>query len=166
ERGNDSFATTEELECRDRLIVGDADIARAPRVFQVGMLWPDAGIVEPGGNRVSFQHLAELVLEQVSAGAMEDTNRPWAERGGVAAAGYAVASRLDAHEVDVLVEQERIEDAHGVGAAADAGDNRIRQPPGRLEHLTSRLAPDDRLEVAHDHGVRMHTDDRAYDVER
>ena len=40
----------------------------------------------------------------------------------------AMAGRLDAVNPDVLVVEERMKQAHGVRAAADAGDQRIRQP--------------------------------------
>ena len=42
-----------------------------------------------------------------------------------------------------------MEQPHGVGAAADAGDQRIRQAAFGLLHLLARLVADHALEVAH-----------------
>ncbi len=44
-----------------------------------------------------------------------------------------------------LVLQEGMEQAHGVGAAADAGDHRVRQPALALKDLRARLPSDDGL---------------------
>ena len=56
--------------------------------------------------------------------------------------------------------------AHRIGAAADAGDQGIRQPAFGLLHLHPRLVADHRLEVAHHHRIRVRTGDRADAVER
>ena len=56
--------------------------------------------------------------------------------------------------------------AHRIRAAADAGNQRIRQPPLGCEHLLARLAADDRLEVAHHHRVRVRPGDGADAIER
>ena len=42
-----------------------------------------------------------------------------------------------------------------VAAAADAGDRVVRQPPRRFQDLRPRLAPDHRLEFAHELRIRM-----------
>ena len=55
---------------------------------------------------------------------------------------------------------------HGVGAAADAGDERIGQPAFGGLHLLARLAADDRLEIAHHGRIRMRAGDRADAIER
>ena len=59
-----------------------------------------------------------------------------------------------------------MEQAHGVGAAADAGDQRIRQPAFGLQHLLARLAADDRLEIAHHGRIGMRAGHRADAIER
>ena len=47
---------------------------------------------------------------------------------------------------------ERMEQPDRVAAAADAGDRVVGQAARCLEDLRARFAPDDRLEVAHEHG--------------
>jgi hypothetical protein len=46
-----------------------------------------------------------------------------------------VAGGLDAVDLDAGIVEEGVEQAHGVGAAADAGDQRIRQTAFGLLHL-------------------------------
>ena len=77
-----------------------------------------------------------------------------------------MAGRLDAVDFDAAVVKERMEQAHGVRAAADAGDQRIRQPAFGLLHLHAGLVADDALEVAHHHRIGMRAGDRADAVER
>jgi hypothetical protein len=63
----------------------------------------------------------------------------------------AVAAGLDPDDRHLRVIEERMEQPHGVRAAADAGDQRVGQAALRLQHLLARLLADDRLEIAH-HG--------------
>ena len=56
-------------------------------------------------------------------------------RGRVPAGVDAVAAGLEAEQPHAGVVEERVEDADRVGAAADAGDDGVRQPAGQVEHL-------------------------------
>ena len=76
----------------------------------------------------------------------------------------AVAAGLAADQRDVEVVEERVEQPHRVGAAADAGDDGVGQPADEVEHLLARLDADDALEVADHHRERVRPDDRADDV--
>ncbi len=58
-----------------------------------------------------------------------------------------------------------MEQADGVGAAADAGDERVRQAAFGLQHLLAGLAADHRLEVAHHGRIGVRARDRADAVE-
>ena len=58
-----------------------------------------------------------------------------------------------------------MEQADGVGAAADAGDQRVGQAAFGLQHLLARFAADDRLEIAHHGRIGMRARRRADDVE-
>src|SRR5438093_1085449 len=73
-------------------------------------------------------------------------------------------TRLDADELDTSVLDERCEHAGRVAAAADAGDDRVRQLAELCQALLSRLAADDRLEIADHHRKWMWADDAADDV--
>ena len=76
-----------------------------------------------------------------------------------------VAGRLDADDAHLRVVQEGVEQAHGVGAAADAGDQAVGHAALGLDHLLARLVSDHRLEVAHHGGIGMGPGHRADDVE-
>ncbi len=59
-----------------------------------------------------------------------------------------------------------MEEAHGVRAAADAGDQHVGQPALGLLHLLARFLADDRLEVAHHRRIGVRARHRADAVER
>ena len=68
---------------------------------------------------------------------------------------------LDAEHRDRGIVEEGVEQAHGIGAAADRGDQRIRQPALGLLHLRLGLLADHRLEVAHHHRIGVRAGDGA-----
>jgi hypothetical protein len=72
---------------------------------------------------------------------------------------------FDAVDGDFAVIQERMEQADGVGAATDAGDQRIRQTAVIGQHLFARFAADHRLEFAHHQRVRVRAGHRADHIE-
>ena len=88
------------------------------------------------------------------------------ERRAVAAGLDAVAGGLDADQRDLGVLDERHEHADRVGAAADAGDHALGQPPGLVEDLRAGLVADHALQVAHERRERRRADARADDVVR
>ena len=70
----------------------------------------------------------------------------------------AVSGRLNAIELDVLLLEEVSEDADGVGAAADACENRVRKTSVLLLHeLPLGLLADNLLELLHYGRERMRT---------
>src|SRR5690606_5386981 len=121
-----------------------------------GVFGADAGIVETRGDRVRFDGLAVLVLQQVRERAVQSTVGAAADGGGVPSGLHAVSPGLAADELDGRVVDERVEDADRVRSATDAGDDGVGQATGELADLDARLETDDALEVA-DHrreGVR------------
>ena len=103
-----------------------------------------------------FEDLAIGVLQQISAVAVQHTGLA-AGHGGTVPVFHieAVASSLHAIDLDALVIEERMEQTDGVGAAADAGDERVGQPSFGGLHLFAHLGADHRLEVAHHRRIRM-----------
>jgi hypothetical protein len=77
----------------------------------------------------------------------------------------AVAAGLDAVHGDAVVLEEGVEQAHGIGAAAHAGDQRIGQPAELLQRSAARLAADYGVEIAHQHRIRVRAGHGADDVE-
>ena len=164
QRRDDALGPRAELERRQRLLVGGGDVFDAADVVQPGMFRPDAGIVEAGADAVRLDDLAVVVLQQVGAVAVQHAGPAAGQAGGVLAGLDAVAAGLDADQPHGRVVQERMEQAHGVRAAADAGDRRVGQPAlGFLQLLLGFLA-DHRLEVAHHHRIRMRAGDGADEV--
>src|SRR5580700_7799016 len=100
-------------------------------------------------------NLPKFILQQVGFVAMQYTDAARRDGGRMMRSADAETGRLDANHLHVGIFDEWIEKSDRVGAAVDACDQHVRQPPFVLENLTARLAPDDGLEVAHDHRVRM-----------
>ena len=112
----------------ERLRVGRRHVGDAAGILQPGMLRPDAGIIEPGGDRMAFENLPVGVLQEIGAVAVQHARRAAGHRGGVAVLDVeAVAARLDAVDRDLAVVEEGMEEADGVRAAADRRDQRIGQ---------------------------------------
>jgi hypothetical protein len=63
-----------------------------------------------------------------------------------------------------VVVEERVEQADGVRAAADAGDQRVGQAALHFQDLLARLAADHRLEVAHHFRIGVRAGRRADQV--
>ena len=130
--------------------VGRRHVGDAAGILQPGMLRPDAGIVEAGRDRVALEDLAVAVLQEIGAVAVQHAGPPAGHRGGVAVLHVeAVAAGLDADNRHLAVVEERMEQADGVGAAADRRDERVGQPSLGRHHLLAHLVADHRLEIAH-----------------
>ena len=166
ERRNDAFEAAQIVERLERLVIGHRDVFGAATVLEPGVLGTHAGIIETGGNRVRLDDLAVLILQQIGAVAVQHAGLAGAQRRGVLAALQPVARGLDADQAHRLFGNVGIENADGVGAAADARQHGIGMASGHLQHLLARLAADHRLEVAHHHRIRMRAGYRADDVKR
>ena len=166
ERRDDPLEPREQLERLERLGVGRRDVLDALRVLPPAVLGADAGVVEARAARVHVGGLPVLVLQHVAHRAVQHARRAERERSRVVAGRRAASARLDADEAHRGVGHEGMEHARRVRAAADARDDRVRQPPELLEALRAALAADHALEVAHHHRERVRPDHRADDVVR
>ena len=164
ERGNDALDAGQPLESGKGLGIGRGGVDRPADVLEPRVLRPDPGVVEPRGHRVGALDLSVRVLHEVGSIAVQDPGTPGAERRGVPARREAVSGRFDPVQLDVRVVEKGVEQPDRVGASADARDDRVGQPPGPLEDLLARLAPDHRVEVAHHLRIRMGPGDGADDV--
>src|SRR5439155_26801625 len=115
--------------------IGDRRVLEASELLVIGVLGPDAWIVQARRDRVRLGDLPIVVLEHVAHAAVEDADGPGAERGAVLAGPDAVPAGLHAHDPDAGVPDERPEEADGVGAAPDARHEQVREPPGGLLRL-------------------------------
>ena len=113
----------------ERLVVGRGQVRRAAGVVEEGVLGADAGIVEPGADRVRLEDLPVVVGQDVGARAVQDADAAPVSVAACCPVSIPSPGRLDADERDAGVGEERVEHAHRVRAAADAGDHRVGQPP-------------------------------------
>ena len=115
---------------------------------------------------MGLEDLAVVVLQQVGAVAVQHAGPPAGQRGGMAAGLDAVAAGLDADHRDGGIVEERVEQAHGVGAAADAGDQRVGQP-AFAPHASARAlrSPMTDWKSRTIDGIGMRAGDGADDVE-
>ena len=165
ERRDDAFEPAAKLERGERFLVGRGEEFHPAEIGEPGMLRADAGIIEAGRDRMRLLDLAVAVHQEIGAIAVQHAGPPAGDRRRVLFL-QAMTGRLDAVDFDAAVVEERMEQAHGVRAAADAGDQRIRQPAFGLLHLRAGLVADDALEVAHHRRIGMRAGDRADAVER
>jgi hypothetical protein len=123
DRGQYALRPGEPHGRRDRFRVGDRDVAGAPQIPQVRMLGADAGVVQPGRDRVRLLDLPVLVLEEQRLEAVQYAD--------LAVRGAGTAFGLDADELRGRVGEAR-EGARRVAAPADAGDDVIGDSGGQL----------------------------------
>ena len=146
------------------LSVADTYVTR-PESLSQECSGPTAGIVETGRDRVAFEDLPVVVLQEIRAVAVQHAGTAAVHGGRVPVRHLeAVTARFHAEDLHALVVEERVEQAHGVGAAADAGDERVGQAALGLHHLLAHLPADHRLEVAHHLRIGMRPRYRADDV--
>ena len=158
ERRDDPLEAGQVAECRDRFLVGRAHVLRASRVAEPRMLGADAGIVEPGGDRVRILDLSVLVGEHGGACSVQ--------HGRISSSERCRAGGLDAEQPHLGVVEEPGEDADCVRSSAHAGDDDFRQPPLRILELRSGLVSDHGLQLADDLRIRRGADARANQVVR
>jgi len=104
------------------------------------VLGADAGVVQPGRDRVRFLDLPVFVLEEQRLEAMQYAD--------LAVRGTGTAFRLDADELCGRVDEAR-EGARRVAASADAGDDVVGDSGGQFGRaLPPGLVADDALELA------------------
>src|SRR5207245_1049691 len=110
--------------------------------------------------------LPEFILQHHRSRAVKNAQHTAEESGRVFAELRSASSRLDADQSDGVVLQHLEEESDRIRAAPNARDGDIRQSAGTLADLPEGLATDDRLEVAHDHRIRLLTEHRAEVVVR
>ena len=78
--------------------------------------------------------------------------------GRVFAAADSFAARFDADHSYLSILQKRMEQADGVAAAADAGNQQIGKASLAFENLATCFHADDALKIAHHHRIGMGTE--------
>ena len=119
------------------------------------MLGTDARIVQTRRDRMRFDGLPVVVLQQVRERTLECAGRATGEGRGVTTGFDAVARRLEADQSDTRIVDERVEDADRIGPAADTRSHRIGQPARLVLDLHARLETDHPLKVTDHRRERM-----------
>ncbi|MFM1944508.1 MAG: hypothetical protein RI897_3490 [Verrucomicrobiota bacterium] len=153
EGGDDAFELGEFEEGLDGVGVGGVGVFSAVLVTEPGVFGADGGVVESGGDGVGELDLAVIVLEEVGAGALEDAEGAALEAGGVLFGEDAFTAGFDADHGDGCILEEGVEEADGIGAAADAGDEEVGEAVFFFEDLGAGFVTDDALEVTDHNGV-------------
>ena len=133
----DTFYRAQLPERVQRLIVRGIAVLCPTDVPQHGMFRTDGSIVQAGGDAVRIRDLAVLVLQHVGIRPMKHAFAAAVETGGVFAGVDTAASRLYADQPYGLVFKEAGEDADGVAAAADTGNDAVRKMIFLFEDLRS-----------------------------
>src|SRR5207244_2184855 len=142
--GQYPFQSGAEVETVERFGVGDACVFHSAAIFPVTVLGADTRIVESCGNRVDRLRLSVGILKHVAVTAVEHARLAMAQAGGMFARSVAPAACLHPNQFDPGIANERSEHSGRIAAAADAGDDYVRQSAILLEALRTRLFADDR----------------------
>ena len=154
------------MEGGQRFVVVDGDVLRPPRFLEPSVFRADAGIIQPGRNRMRLRDLPVRVAHHISAVTVQHADRCiGGERRGVFARFDAMPARLNAIERDRVV-IKRIKEADGIRAATDTGDDRIGQRAKLRLRLRLRLLADDLLKIAHQLRVGVRAGGGADDIKR
>lgn len=165
--GDDALGAAQIVKGVQRFGIRDAHVLRALDLLQPGVLWAHAGVVQARADRMGLGDLAVFILQDESAVAVQHARATFLQRSRVLAGLQTFASSFHAKQLGVLKRDVGVEDAHGIAAAAHAGDHSIGLLFGaqKFGHLRQALIADDLLEVAHHHGIGMGAGHGTDDVE-
>ena len=107
--------------------------------MQPGVFRPDGGVIQSGADAVGGLNLAELVLQNVAARALQHAERAALKPRRVLLGLDAESARFHADHLHGRVVEERIEQSDGVRAAADAGDEQVGQALFLFQNLPRAL---------------------------
>ena len=97
---------------------------------------------------------------------MQHAGTPASQRSAMLHLGvHAFTPGFDADDSHRTVIEEGIKQPHGIGAAADGGNQCIRQAAFLLQHLSARFFADNSLEISYHRGIGVGTCHRANAVE-
>ena len=166
QRRDDSFELRQPHEGAQRLLVRRVGIFHPLLVPQPRVLRPDRRVVQPRRDAMRGLNLAELILQNVGLRSLQHAERTALEPRRMFLRQDAFAARLDAEHLHRCVVEERIEQANGIRAAADARNEQVRQALLLLQNLPARFIADHALEIPDHHRIRMRAIRRAEDVMR
>ena len=125
---NDALKLTHQAQGIEGLLVGDCGVLSTPDLPQVAVLRPHSGVIETCTDGVGLHHLTVAVLQQQAHGAVKHTGSALGDRRGVATGGHTITGGLNTDQPHRRVLHKGMEQAHGIGATANAGHQHVGQP--------------------------------------
>ncbi len=165
ESRQDAFSLREQEKGIENLFIFDTDVLGTACFLEVGVFRPDARVIQAGGDAFCIADLAVLVLKQIGASAVQNTDSAPAEGGTVLGGLESFAAAFHADQSDLRIVEKSRKDADGVGAAPHAGRYDVRQPAGLFKALSASFLPNGGLKVPHNRRIRMRTAGRSKQVE-
>src|SRR5262249_49734824 len=111
ERGDDAFGAAQMERRFEGFGVIAGDVFGAMLVMKECVFGSHRCIVETGGDGVGERDLSVFVLQEIAAGAVQNSGGSSAEAGGMLAERRSAASGFDADELDGGIGNESVEDA-------------------------------------------------------
>ena len=145
----DTLGACQILKCVHGFVVRNCHILGAADIMQPRVLRADAGIIQTGGDGVNRRDLTVLILAEIGLHAVENAQTARID-GGCSLEGVdAAACGLTADQAHIFIIDEIVEAANGVGAAAHAGNDGVRQVAFLFQHLLLDLLGNNRLKITH-----------------
>src|SRR5438309_7584297 len=149
ERGNNAFCFRQQLETSECFVVGRKIVFYATDLAQITVFGTNRGVIEPRGNGMRQLDLAILVREQKCFCSLKNPQYSSLKSRRVFPGPNSFATRFNSDHPDTLVIQKRMEQANGVAATTDAGDEQIGQALFTFENLLPRDRKSTRLNSSH-----------------
>src|SRR5215471_20369712 len=105
--------------------------------------------------------LAVFILQHIAPCSLQHSWSPATKACRMLAECFAAAASLNANHFDSLFWNEFVEQSYRVAPTTDAGYQRVRKLSFSFHYLRSRLATNNRLEIANHSRVGMRTHNRA-----
>src|SRR5574337_2051618 len=137
QRRNQSLESAQELKRLERLRVRRRDKIDPSDVPKITVLRADARIIKSGRHRMGCPDLAVIILQDEAHGPVQHAQLAGGKARRVAPRLDPQAARLDPDHPNVRLLEEVMEQPDRVAAAADAGDQIVRQ--SALDRKSTRL---------------------------
>src|SRR5450432_2638785 len=154
ERRDDALLVGEEERGVESGLVGDCGVAGTTLVGEPGVLRADGGIIETCGDGMSGGDLTVGVLQNVCIGALKNAGAGsgialvGTEACGVFSQFTSAAASFNAHHFHGSIAEKGVEQADGVGTAANAGVEVGGKTAFGDENLFAGFAADHGLKIA------------------
>ena len=163
---NNAFCAAHIFKSLHRFIIGNSNIFRTSVVIKHSMFRSDSRIIQTGRNRVNRCNLTKFILTEIRFHTVENARPPCCDRCCRFRCIHAPACRFTSNQSHILIFNKMIKGTDGIGTAAHAGQNRIRQFAFRFKNLLFDLFGNHCLKISDNRRKRMRPHDRAQHIMR